>query len=55
MLGDIAFDVAGDCVETIAEEVIGTGQLAEIDRVCAAYPELADDDFVERNRDSWFR
>jgi len=36
-------------------ETLSPGQLAEIDRVCAAYPELADDDFVERNRDRWYR
>jgi dihydrodipicolinate synthase/N-acetylneuraminate lyase len=34
---------------------LSPGQLAEIDRVCAVYPELADDDFVERNRDRWCR
>jgi dihydrodipicolinate synthase/N-acetylneuraminate lyase len=28
-----------------ARETLSPGQLAEIDRVCAAYPELADDDF----------
>ncbi|HEV3201050.1 MAG TPA: dihydrodipicolinate synthase family protein [Bryobacteraceae bacterium] len=37
------------------QETLSPGQLGEIDRVCAAYPELADDDFVERNRDNWLR
>ena len=34
-------------------ETLGPGQLAEIDRVCAAYPHLSDDDFVARHRDAW--
>jgi hypothetical protein len=34
-------------------ETLGPGQLAEIDRVCAAYPHLADDAFVAENRDRW--
>ncbi|MBN9518305.1 dihydrodipicolinate synthase family protein [bacterium] len=34
-------------------ETLGPGQFAEIDRVCAAYPHLADDDFVAANRDRW--
>jgi dihydrodipicolinate synthase/N-acetylneuraminate lyase len=38
-----------------AKETLSPGQLAEIDRVSAAYPDLADDDFVERNRDRWLR
>jgi len=37
-----------------AEDVSG-GQLAEIDRVCASYPELADDEFVRENLDGWLR
>jgi dihydrodipicolinate synthase/N-acetylneuraminate lyase len=37
------------------EETLSPGHLAEIDRVCAAYPELADDDFVKRNRERWYR
>ncbi|WP_117212218.1 dihydrodipicolinate synthase family protein [Allorhizocola rhizosphaerae] len=34
-------------------EELSPGQLAEIDRVCAAYPHLADDDFVASNLDRW--
>ncbi|HTS30467.1 MAG TPA: dihydrodipicolinate synthase family protein [Bryobacteraceae bacterium] len=37
------------------EESLSPGQLAEIDRVCRAYPELADDEFVLQNRDRWLR
>jgi hypothetical protein len=33
--------------------VISPGQLAEIDRVLAAYPHLADDAFVAEHRDRW--
>ena len=36
-------------------EDLSPGQLREIDRVCAAYPHLADDSFVERHRDQWLR
>jgi len=36
-------------------ERLSPGQAAEIDRVCAAYPHLADDAFVERHRDEWLR
>jgi dihydrodipicolinate synthase/N-acetylneuraminate lyase len=36
-------------------EDLSPGQLDEIDRVAAAYPQLADDDFVERNLDRWLR
>jgi hypothetical protein len=36
-------------------ETPGPGQLAVIDRVCAAYPHLADDAFVAENRDRWLR
>jgi dihydrodipicolinate synthase/N-acetylneuraminate lyase len=36
-------------------ERLGPGQLAEIDRVSAAYPHLNDDDFVARHRDEWLR
>ncbi len=32
---------------------LGPGQQAAIDRVCAAYPHLTDDDFVRANRDRW--
>ena len=34
-------------------ESLGPGQMEEIDRVCAAYPHLADDDFVSGNLDRW--
>jgi len=34
-------------------ETLGPGQLAEIDRVHAAYPHLNDDDFVAEHRDAW--
>jgi hypothetical protein len=34
-------------------ESLGPGQMQEIDRVCAAYPHLADDDFVRANLDRW--
>jgi dihydrodipicolinate synthase/N-acetylneuraminate lyase len=37
------------------QETLSPGQLAEIDRVGAAYPHLADDEFVEQNRDRWLR
>jgi hypothetical protein len=37
------------------EETFGPGQLAEIDRVCAAYPHLNDDAFVAQHRDEWLR
>lgn len=36
-------------------ETLSHGQLAEIDRVCAAYPHLSDDDFVAEHRDAWLR
>ncbi len=35
------------------EEGLSPGQAEEIDRVCAAYPELADDAFVAANLDRW--
>ncbi|QIE57763.1 dihydrodipicolinate synthase family protein [Pikeienuella piscinae] len=35
------------------EEGLGPGQAAEIDRVSAAYPHLADDAFVKENLDRW--
>ena len=39
---------------TLAEdEELSPGQLAEIDRVCAAYPELTDDDFVAAHLEEW--
>ena len=34
-------------------EELSRGQLAEIDRVLAAYPQLADDQFVKSNLDRW--
>jgi dihydrodipicolinate synthase/N-acetylneuraminate lyase len=34
-------------------EDLSAGQLEEIDRVCAAYPDLTDDDFVRENLDRW--
>lgn len=34
-------------------EVLSPGQAEEIDRVCAAYPHLQDDDFVAANIDRW--
>ncbi len=34
-------------------EALGPGQLEEIDRVTAAYPHLADDEFVARHRSEW--
>jgi hypothetical protein len=36
-------------------ETLSPGQAAELDRVCAAYPHLIDDTFVEENRDRWLR
>jgi hypothetical protein len=36
-------------------ETFGPGQLAEIDRVCEAYPHLSDDAFVAEHRDEWLR
>lgn len=35
------------------KEGLGPGQIQEIDRVCAAYPHLQDDAFVDRHRDEW--
>lgn len=35
------------------KETFGPGQLAEIDRVCQAYPHLTDDPFVAAHRDEW--
>ena len=34
-------------------EGLGPGQKEAIDRVCAAYPHLTDDDFVRANRERW--
>jgi dihydrodipicolinate synthase/N-acetylneuraminate lyase len=36
-------------------EVLSPGQAEELDRVCAAYPELTDDDFVRENLDRWLQ
>jgi dihydrodipicolinate synthase/N-acetylneuraminate lyase len=36
-------------------EDLSPGQLEEIDRVCADYPHLNDDEFVRENLDRWFR
>ena len=35
------------------DERLSPGQAEEIDRVCAAYPDLADDDFIAVNLDRW--
>ena len=35
------------------EEKLSPGQSDELDRVCAAYPDLIDDDFVAANLDRW--
>jgi hypothetical protein len=35
------------------DEQLGPGQMQEIDRVCAAYPELTDDTFVRQNIARW--
>ncbi len=35
------------------DEDLSPGQFEEIDRVCAAYPELTDDEFVARRLDHW--
>ncbi len=37
------------------EEELSPGQAREIDRVCASYPHLADDGFVQRHLDDWLR
>jgi dihydrodipicolinate synthase/N-acetylneuraminate lyase len=36
------------------KETLSPGQAAEIDRVCAAYPWLTDNEFVAANRNRWF-
>jgi dihydrodipicolinate synthase/N-acetylneuraminate lyase len=36
-------------------EELSPGQLEEIDRVCASYPDLQDDEFVQNNLDRWLR
>jgi hypothetical protein len=35
------------------DETLSPGQAEEIDRVCRAYPDLADDAFVHAHRDEW--
>jgi hypothetical protein len=37
------------------QEGLGPGQLEEIDRVHASYPQLRDDAFVAENLDRWLR
>lgn len=37
------------------DEDLSPGQLEEIDRVCASYPDLQDDEFVKSNLDRWLR
>ncbi len=37
------------------KEDLSPGQLEEIDRVCASYPHLNDDEFVSHNLDRWLR
>jgi dihydrodipicolinate synthase/N-acetylneuraminate lyase len=41
------------CLEP--RETLSRGQAAEIDRVCRAYPHLADDEFVRANIKEWMR
>jgi hypothetical protein len=36
-------------------ETLSPGQREEIDRVCTAYPQLNDDEFVSQHRDEWLR
>jgi dihydrodipicolinate synthase/N-acetylneuraminate lyase len=36
-------------------EDLSPGQMEEIDRVCTAYPQLVDDDFVRENVDRWLK
>jgi dihydrodipicolinate synthase/N-acetylneuraminate lyase len=37
------------------KEHVSPGQLEEIDRICASYPHLSDNDFVAKNLDRWLR
>jgi len=37
------------------EEELSPGQMEEIDRVCALYPELSDDEFVRAHVEEWLR
>jgi dihydrodipicolinate synthase/N-acetylneuraminate lyase len=41
------------CLEP--RETLSPGQEAEIDRVCRAYPHLADDEFIRMNLEEWMR
>lgn len=41
------------CLDPLEE--ISAGQMEEIDRVYAAYPQLNDDEFVRKNLDRWLR
>lgn len=41
------------CLDT--QEDLSPGQLEEIDRVCACYPELQDDVFVKEHLDEWLQ
>lgn len=41
------------CLE--GQETLSPGQAEEIDRVCAAYPELQDDAFVREHLDEWLK
>ncbi len=34
-------------------EMLSPGQMAEIERVCSAYPELQDNAFVQQHLDEW--
>lgn len=36
-------------------EELSPGQMEEIDRICAQYPNLNDDNFVEQNLEQWLR
>ena len=36
-----------------AAEILSPGQSTELDRICAAYPHLTDDEFVQANVDQW--
>lgn len=36
-------------------EDVSPGQIEEIDRICASYPHLSDDEFVARNLERWLR
>ena len=37
------------------KEDLSLGQLEEIDRIWASYPQLRDDDFVRENLDRWLK